>query len=142
MIGAQFSIACANGTDALYSVLKYQIKPGDEVIVPAMTWIATAAAVTEAGGIPIFCDIDPDTFTLCPIDLEKRITPKTKGIIPVHLYGHPCEMDYICAVAERENLWVIEDCAQAHLATYNSRTVRSIGTAGTFSFFLVKISVL
>ena len=102
-VGTQHAHACANGTDALYAAIKYMIKPGDEVIVPAMTWIATAAAVTEAGGKPIFCDIDMNTFTMCPIDLVKKITKKTRGIIPVHLYGHPCAMDEIMEIAKIHN---------------------------------------
>jgi dTDP-4-amino-4,6-dideoxygalactose transaminase len=111
------------------------VSPGDEVIVPAHSWISTSATVTQAGGSVIFCDTDPDTFTLSPRQLEARITPRTVGIIPVHLYGQPADMDPIMAIAARHRLWVLEDCAQAHLARYRGRNVGSFGSVASFSFY-------
>jgi dTDP-4-amino-4,6-dideoxygalactose transaminase len=105
------------------------------VITSAHSWIATAETITQAGGKVVFCDTDEDTFTIDVKRLADLITPRTVGIIPVHLYGQPADMDTILALAERHGLWVIEDCAQAHLAKYKGRTVGTFGAAGTFSFY-------
>lgn len=135
-IGTQHCVSCANGTDALYIVMMaLGMKPFDEVIVPAMSWISTSETVTQAGGRVVFCDIDPQTHTLDPTRLDACITDATVGIIPVHLYGHPADMDPILSIAAAHGLWVIEDTAQAHLATYKGRTVGSSGAAATFSFY-------
>lgn len=135
-IGASRCVSCANGTDALYiAMVALGVKPGDEVIVPAMSWISTSETVTQAGGRVVFCDIDAATYTLDPACLADKITDRTVGIIPVHLYGHPAEMDRIMEIADANNLWVIEDCAQAHLAEYKGRKVGTIGNAATFSFY-------
>jgi dTDP-4-amino-4,6-dideoxygalactose transaminase len=136
LIGTQYCVSCANGTDALYIAMKaLGIHAGDEVIVPAMSWISTSETVTQAGGTVVFCDIDPVTHTIDPEQFAAKITTRTVGVIPVHLYGHPAAMDRIMAIAKQHNLWVIEDCAQAHLATFNGRKVGTFGVAATFSFY-------
>lgn len=135
-IGQRHCVSCANGTDALYiAMIALGVKAGDEVIVPAMSWISTSETVTQAGASVEFCDIDPKTRTIDVKQLESKITPRTVGIIPVHLYGHPADMDAVMDVARRCNLWVIEDCAQAHLALYKGRQVGTFGVAATFSFY-------
>lgn len=135
-IDAGYCVSCANGTDAIYiALVALGLKPGDEVIVPAMTWISTSETVTQAGGKVVFCDIDPVTYTLCPKRLAEVITDRTVGIIPVHLYGHPADMPTIMGIAEKHGLWVVEDCAQAHLAEVRGRKVGTFGAATTFSFY-------
>jgi len=134
--GVTHCIGCSNGTEAIELVLRaLEIGPGDEVIVPAQTWISTAEAVSHAGARPVFADIDPETFTLDPNELAKRATARTKAIIPVHLYGLPADMDPILEFAKQRSIAVIEDCAQAHGARYKDRPVGSMGIAGTFSFY-------
>ena len=135
-MGSSYCVSAANGTDTLYIAMHaLGVKPGDEVIVPAMSWISTSETVTQAGGKVVFCDVDPHTHTLDVNKLAWLVTPRTVGIIPVHLYGHPADMDAIMALANRHGLWVIEDCAQAHLAKCKDRTVGTIGTVGSFSFY-------
>lgn len=135
-IGIGHCVSCANGTDAIYiAMVALGVKPGDEVIVPAMTWISTSETVTQAGGTVVFCDIDPVTRTLDPTQIEALITDRTVGIIPVHLYGLPADMPAIMGIAETHGLWVIEDCAQAHLAEIAGRKVGTFGAAATFSFY-------
>jgi dTDP-4-amino-4,6-dideoxygalactose transaminase len=132
----KYCISCANGTDALYlAMAALKVKPGDEVITTAHSWISTSAMITHAGGTPVFCDTDRATFTIDPAAIEAAITPRTVGVIPVHLYGQPADMDAIMAIAERHKLWVIEDCAQAHLARYKGRQVGTFGHAATYSFY-------
>jgi dTDP-4-amino-4,6-dideoxygalactose transaminase len=134
--GAKHCVSCANGTDSLYIAMHaLGVKPGDEIIVPAMSWISTSETVTQAGGKVVFCDVDPETYTLDVAKLESKITKRTVGIIPVHLYGQPANMDAVMAIAGRHSLWVIEDCAQAHLATYKGKQVGSFGIAASFSFY-------
>ncbi|MDA8808815.1 DegT/DnrJ/EryC1/StrS family aminotransferase [Gammaproteobacteria bacterium] len=129
-------VSCANGTDAIYIALKaLGIKPGDEVIVPAHTWISTSETVTQAGGKVVFCDIDSESYTINTQNIEGLITNKTVGIIPVHLYGNAADMENISDIALRNNLWVIEDCAQAHLTTFKDRLVGTFGDIATFSFY-------
>jgi dTDP-4-amino-4,6-dideoxygalactose transaminase len=111
------------------------IKPGDEVITTAHSWIATSETITQAGGRVVFCDTREDTFNINPRLIEAKITKATVGIIPVHLCGQPADMDEIMAIAKKHQLWVIEDCAQAHLATYKERLVGTFGNAATFSFY-------
>jgi len=136
IIGVKHCISCANGTDALYiSMRALGVKPGDEVITTAHSWISTSETITQAGGRVVFCDTDYETFTIDPALIEAKITPATVGIIPVHLYGQPADMDAIMAIARKHNLWVIEDCAQAHLAKYKGQTVGTFGTIATFSFY-------
>lgn len=135
-LGVKECVGCANGTDALEIALKaLNVGPGDEVIVPANTWISTAEAVTTAGASVVFVDSEPNSYTMNTSLLKTKVTPKTKAIIPVHLYGHPAEMDEILAFAKAHNLKVIEDCAQAHGATYKGRKVGTMGDIGCFSFF-------
>ena len=117
--GARYCVGVGNGLDALMLAIKaLDIRDGDEVIIPANTFIATALAVTYAGAKPILVEPDINTFNINPTLIEDAITEKTKAIIPVHLYGHPCDMDPIMKIARKHNLKVIEDCAQAHGATY------------------------
>lgn len=135
-IGSRHCVSCGNGTDALFIIFKaMDLQPGDEVLTTAHSWIATSEAITLAGGSVVFCDTDPDTFTLSPVEIERKITPRTRGIVPVHLYGHPAEMEAIMDLAKRKNLWVVEDCAQAHLARCRERTVGTFGQAAAFSFY-------
>jgi dTDP-4-amino-4,6-dideoxygalactose transaminase len=135
-LGVKRCLSCGNGTDAIYIALRgLRLRPGDEVITSAHSWISTSETITQAGGRVVFCDTDEETFTIDPIDIETKITPATVGIIPVHLYGQPADMSAIMAIAKRHNLWVIEDCAQAHLASYNGKFVGTFGNAATFSFY-------
>jgi dTDP-4-amino-4,6-dideoxygalactose transaminase len=135
-IGTPYCVSCANGTDAIYIALNaLGLEQADEVITTAHSWIATSESVTQAGGKVVFCDTDRDTFTIDPAQIEARITPRTVGIIPVHLYGQAADMDAIMAIAHKHKLWVIEDCAQAHLAKYKGQTVGTFGDAATFSFY-------
>lgn len=129
-------VSCANGTDALYiSMIALGVNKDDEVIVPAHTWISSAETVTQAGGKVVFCDTDDDTYTIDVEQIESKITNKTVGIIPVHLFGQPARMDKIMAIAKKYNLWVLEDCAQAHLAKFDDQLVGTFGNAATFSFY-------
>jgi dTDP-4-amino-4,6-dideoxygalactose transaminase len=129
-------VSCANGTDALYIAMRgLGLRTGDEVITTAHSWIATSETITQAGGRVVFCDTQEDTFNIDPRLIETKITKATVGIIPVHLCGQPADMDEIMAIAKKHNLWVIEDCAQAHLATYKGRLVGTFGNAATFSFY-------
>jgi dTDP-4-amino-4,6-dideoxygalactose transaminase len=135
-IGVKHCVSCANGTDALYiSMRALGVKAGDEVITTAHSWISTSETITQASGRVVFCDTDHDTFTIDPGQIEAKITPATVGIIPVHLYGQPADMDPIMAIARKHNLWVIEDCAQAHLARYKGKVVGTFGDIATFSFY-------
>ncbi|WP_415908459.1 DegT/DnrJ/EryC1/StrS family aminotransferase [Oleiharenicola sp. Vm1] len=135
-LGVKHCVSCANGTDALYILMRgLGLKPGDEVITTAHSWIATSETITQAGGKVVFCDTEDDTFTIDPAAVAAKITPRTVGIIPVHLCGQPADMDPLMALAQKHNLWVIEDCAQAHLATYKGRLVGTLGHAATFSFY-------
>lgn len=135
-VGVEHCVSCANGTDAIYIAIRgLGLKPGDEVITTAHSWIATSETITQAGGRVVFCDTDEETFTISPTQIAAKITPRTVGIIPVHLYGQPADMDAIMAIARQHKLWVIEDCAQSHLATYWGRQVSTFGQAATFSFY-------
>jgi dTDP-4-amino-4,6-dideoxygalactose transaminase len=135
-LGVKHCVSCANGTDALYIAMRgLGVKPGDEVITSAHSWISTSETITQAGGRVVFCDTDSDTFTIDTALIEDKITSATVGIIPVHLYGQPAEMEVIMAIARKHKLWVIEDCAQAHLAKYKGRLVGTFGDVATFSFY-------
>jgi dTDP-4-amino-4,6-dideoxygalactose transaminase len=135
-LGVKHCVSCANGSDALHIAMRaLGVKPGDEVITTAHSWISTSAMITQAGGRVVFCDVDPATFTIDPAQVESKITSRTVGIIPVHLYGQPADMDQIMAIARRYSLWVLEDCAQAHLARYKGQLVGTFGTVATFSFY-------
>ena len=133
--GARYGVALSSGTTALDVALRsVGVKPGSEVIVPPYTFIATASSVISVGAIPIFVDIDPDSFNLDPTKIEDAITEHTSAIIAVHIGGSPAAMDEIMAIARAHGLKVVEDCAQAHGAVYKGRKVGAIGDAGAFSF--------
>lgn len=133
---AEHCIGVGNGTDAIFLVLKaLGIGPGDEVITTANSFIATSEAITMARARVVFADINPDTFNINPFEIEKKVTPRTKAIIPVHLYGQPADMDPILEIAKNRGLKVIEDAAQAHGAEYRGKRVGSIGDAACFSFY-------
>lgn len=133
---ANYCVGCGNGLDALVLALKaLEIGAGDEVIVPSNTYIATALAVTYAGAAPIFVEPDIRTYNINPDLIEEKITLRTKAIMPVHLYGQPCNMDAIISVANKYGLYVVEDCAQAHGALYKGKRVGSFGIASGFSFY-------
>ncbi|MCS7014325.1 MAG: DegT/DnrJ/EryC1/StrS family aminotransferase [Chloroherpetonaceae bacterium] len=135
-IGIKHCISCANGTDSIEILLKAMgIGHGDEVIVPANSWISTSEAVTTVGATPVFVDILPDYYTIDPSKIEEKITPRTKVIIPVHLYGLPAEMDEIMAIARKYGLRVLEDCAQSHGATYKGKMTGTFGDCASFSFY-------
>jgi len=134
--GVKHVISCANGTDAIYITLKaLGIGPEDEVITVANTWISTAETISQTGAKPVFIDIDPDYYTIDVSKIEEKISKKTKAIIPVHLFGQPADMDAITELCKQYNLFLIEDCAQAHFAEWNGKKVGTFGDAGTFSFF-------
>ena len=132
----KYCVGVGNGLDALFLSLKaLGIKQGDEVIVPSNTYIATALAVTYVGATPVFVEPDIRTFNIDPTKIEDAITDKTKAIMPVHLYGQACDMDPIMEIARKHNLFVVEDCAQAHGATYKGKVIGSFGDAAGFSFY-------
>lgn len=132
-------IAVNSGTSGLHmALLAAGIKQGDEVIVPSFTFAATANTVALTGATPVFADIDRQTFNIDPLAIEAAITPRTRAIQPVHLYGQPAAMNEIMSIAERHNLLVIEDAAQAHMASLNGTPVGSFGIAGVFSFYPTK----
>jgi len=140
LCGTKHSLACSNGTVALHlALLGLGLRPGDEVLVPSMTYIATANAVRYCGAEPVFVDIDPETWCISPERIEQAITSRTRGIIGVHLVGHPADMDTINEIAAMHGLWVVEDAAEAHFAEYKGRPVGGLGTLATFSFFGNKI---
>lgn len=129
-------ISCANGTDAIYLTLRaLGIGYGDEVILPANTFIASAEPVTQCGAVPVFVDQEADHYHIDPNLIEDKITPRTKAIIAVHLYGQAADLDPIIEIAKKHDLHLIEDCAQAHFAEYNGKKVGNYGVAGTFSFY-------
>lgn len=133
--GSRFAISCVNGSVALrLALIASGVRPGDEVIVPPYTFIATASTVLEANCVPVFVDIDRDTYNLDPLKIEKAITRRTRAIIPVHFAGLACDMDAIMSIASRYNLTVIEDAAHAHGGEYKGRKLGTIGHAGCFSF--------
>ena len=138
--GTKYAISCSNGTVALHlAMVAAGIQAGDEVLVSTTTNMATFFAVLYIGAKPIPVDIDLMTYNLDPADLERKITPKTKAIMVVHLFGHPADMDSINAFADKRGLLVFEDCAEAHGALYKRRPVGGLGTAGAFSFFANKV---
>lgn len=134
--GRKYCIACGNGTDALEIILRAAgIGPGDEVLVPAVSWIATSEAVSTCGATPIFVDVLADLYSMDPVAAAERVTERTRAIIPVHLYGLPARMKELCDLAKRKSLFVLEDCAQAHGAKYQGRSVGTFGHAASYSFF-------
>ena len=138
--GVAHGVSVANGTVALHLALHaLGIGPGDEVIVPSLTFVATANAVRYTGAHPVFADVDPCTWCIDPADVARLVTPRTRALIPVHLYGHPAPMPELTALADRHGLAVVEDAAEAHGASSAGRTVGGWGRIGTFSFYANKI---
>lgn len=138
--GCKYGIATTSGTTALHLALSaIDIGPGDEVIVPTFTMAATVFAILYTGAKPVFVDAEPDTWNINPDHIEKKITTQTKAILPVHIYGHPCEMNTINEIAKQYKLWVVEDAAEAHGALYYGRKAGSLGDIGCFSFYANKI---
>ncbi|MFB3909905.1 MAG: DegT/DnrJ/EryC1/StrS family aminotransferase [Candidatus Eisenbacteria bacterium] len=134
--GANRAVGVSSGTSALHlALVAAGVGEGDEVVTVAHTFIATAEMIVRCGAKVVFCDIDPETATMSPADLERRITPRTKAILPVHLYGCPADMDPILEIARRRRIPVIEDAAQAHGARYRGRTAGSIAGIACFSFY-------
>ncbi len=134
-VGAKYAVTCANGSAALHLSYMAFLQPGDEVLVPSFTFIATGSMVTMTSGKPIFCDIDPETFLLDLEDAEKRVTERTKAIAPVHLFGNACDIDAVKAFAEKHRLMIVWDAAQAHGAEYKGKDVGSFGDFGCYSFY-------
>ncbi|MHB9073502.1 MAG: DegT/DnrJ/EryC1/StrS family aminotransferase [Desulfobaccales bacterium] len=138
--GIDYALTTANGTTALHLALTaLGVKAGDEVIVPDLTFAASANVVVHCGATPVFVDIDPSCWNIDPTKIEAAITPRTKAIMPVHLYGHPCDMDPILEIAQQHDLYVVEDCAEALGARYKGRLVGILGDVGCFSFFSNKV---
>lgn len=134
--GSKFCISCGNGTDAIFITLKMLgIGEGDEVITTANSWIASSETISLTGATPVFVDLEEDFYCLDPAQIEAKITPRTKAILPVHLLGQPAQMDSIMEIARGHGLQVVEDCAQAHGAKYLGTPVGKFGIAGTFSFY-------
>ncbi len=134
--GSKFCVGVGNGTDALWlALLALGVGPGAEVITVPMTFMATAEAITYAGAKPVFVDIDPSTYTMDPRALEGAITPRTRAIVPVHLYGQTADLDPILAIARRHGIKVVEDACQAHGAMYRGKRAGSLGDVGCFSFY-------
>jgi perosamine synthetase len=138
--GVRHAVSCCNGTVAVHlALLAHDVGPGDEVIVPTLTYVASANPIAYCGATPVFVDAEPRTWNMDPELVADAITPRTRGIVVVHLYGHPVDMDPILELAERHGLWIIEDAAEAHGARYRGRLAGSMGSLGTFSFYGNKI---
>lgn len=139
-VGSDYAVATSSGTAALHlALLAADIGPGDEVVLPALTYVATANVVRYVGATPVFVDVDPDTWNMSPASLVERLTPRTKAIIAVHLYGQPCDMPAITAIAQEQRLIVIEDACEALGASVQDRPVGGLGDIGCFSFSSGKI---
>ena len=137
--GRRYAVTVGSGTDALEFALRAAgVGAGDEVLAPAMTFVATVEAVANIGARPVVVDIHPTTYAIDTAQAARKVTSRTRAIIPVHLYGHPCDMDQVMGLAQRHDLRVIEDCAQAIEATWRGRRVGTFGIAGAFSFFPTK----
>lgn len=133
--GSKYAMACVNGSVSLrLALIASGVRPGDEVIVPPYSFIATASTVIEANCVPVFVDIEPDTYNLDPSKIEAAITSRTRAIIPVHFAGQACDMDRIMEIAKKHDLFVVEDAAHAHGGEYKGKKLGSIGHAGSFSF--------
>lgn len=138
-LGVQHAVGVGSGTEALHVALKaIGVQAGDEVITVSHTAVATVSAIELAGGIPVFADIEEGFYTIDPQSAENLITPRTKAIVAVHLYGQPADMDGLCSIAKRHGILLVEDCAQTHGAEYKNRKVGSIGDIGCFSFYPTK----
>ncbi len=138
-LGVPHAISCASGSDALLlALMALDIAPGDEVILPSYTFFATASAVTRLGAVPIFADIDPTTYLVDPVDVRRKISRRTKAIVPVHLFGRTADMDAILPIAKDAGLPVVEDAAQSILSTWHGRCSGGLGDVGCFSFYPTK----
>ena len=137
-VGAKYAITCSSGSAALHLVFMAFLEPGDEVLVPSFTFIATASMVVMAGGKPVFCDIHPETFLIDLKDAERRITERTRAIAPVHLFGNPCDIEAVKAFADKYSLIIVWDAAQAHGAWYKGRDVGSFRDFVCYSFYPTK----
>jgi dTDP-4-amino-4,6-dideoxygalactose transaminase len=138
-LGVPHAISCASGSDALLlALMALDIAPGDEVILPSYTFFATASAVTRLGAVPIFADIDPTTYLIDPTDVERKISRRTRAIVPVHLFGRTADMDALLPIAARAGLPVVEDAAQSILSTWHGRCSGALGDVGCFSFYPTK----
>lgn len=138
--GVRHAVAVNSGGSALFLALwALGVRAGDEVILPAFTMVATAGAVTQCGATPVFVDSEPDTGNIDVAKIEAKITPRTRAIVPVHIYGHPCDMDAIRALARDYALWVVEDAAEAHGALHKGQLAGTFGDAGCFSFYANKL---
>ncbi|MBI4395050.1 MAG: DegT/DnrJ/EryC1/StrS family aminotransferase, partial [Candidatus Omnitrophica bacterium] len=138
-VGTRYAVGVASGSDALLlALMAFDVKPGDEIITTPFSFIATATAIVRLGAKPVFVDVEPDTFNLNPDLIRKKVTGRTRGIVPVHLYGNPCGMDEILKIAKRFKLFVVEDCAQACGATFRGKQVGTFGDFGAFSFYPTK----
>lgn len=136
LMEAKYTVSCANGTDALYIAMKaLGVRPGDEVITTAHSWFSTSETIGQHGATSVFIDIDPLTATINVQQIEEKITSRTVGIIPVHIYGQMADMGRVMEIARKHGLWVIEDCAQAHLATYDGKKAGRFGEIATWSFY-------
>lgn len=139
LIGSRYCITTGSGTDALFIALKcLNIQPGDEVLTPALSWISSAETISLCHAKPVFVDVDENTYTIDPKKIEAKITSKTKAIIAVHLYGHAADVVALKKICDQYKLFLIEDCAQAHLTTINQQVVGTLGDAGAFSFYPTK----
>jgi dTDP-4-amino-4,6-dideoxygalactose transaminase len=137
--GCEFAIGVSSGTAALHlSLLAADVGPGDEVVTVPNTFVATVEAIHYTGATPVLVDVDPETFTLDPAAFERAITPKTRAVIPVHMYGQPCDIESVCAIADENGIRVIEDACQAHGARMRDRRVGTFGAAASFSFYPTK----
>ncbi|MDQ3070282.1 MAG: DegT/DnrJ/EryC1/StrS family aminotransferase [Acidobacteriota bacterium] len=137
--GAAHAVGVGTGTDAIaLALMALGVGPGDEVITSPLSAAYSALAIMMAGARPVFADIDPDRLTMSPLEVERAITPKTKALLPVHLYGQPADMTALAAIAARHRLLIVEDCCQAHLASAEGRAVGTWGAAGAFSFYPTK----
>ncbi len=136
LYGVNHCIPVANGTDSLYIIMKMLgIGPGDEVITSAYSWISSSETISQTGATPVFVDIDPEYFTINEQQIEEKISAKTKAIIPVHIHGQMCEMDSILHIAQKHNLFIIEDCAQSHFSELGGKRAGTMGIASSFSFY-------
>lgn len=135
-LGARYAVAVSSGTAALYlSMIACDLGKGDEVIVPSFSFIASASPIVDVGAKPVFCDVDVETLTIDPRDFKRKITDRTKAVVPVHLFGHPANMDEISEIAEEHSLKIIEDCAQSHGSMIGEKFAGSFGTASCYSFY-------
>ena len=135
-VGTRHAIAVSSGTAALHlSLAALGIRPGDEVLVPSFSFFATVSPLLHMGGRPVFVDIDPRTYAIDPKQVRKRITKKTCGILPVHLYGHPADMNPLRELAEEHDIWILEDACQAHGSMYRGRHAGTLGDVAAFSFY-------